>query len=61
MHIEHRYPIPDDEEAERERDMQEVARGVRSRRSYIEKWQPEADSAAELAQIGKEAGGEEAG
>lgn len=61
VHIEHRYPIPDDEEAERERDMQEVARGVRSRRSYIEKWQPEADSAAELAQIGKEAGGEEAG
>ena len=54
VHIEHRYPIPDDEEAEREGDMREVAQGVRSRRSYIEKWQAERDAGAEMAQIGRE-------
>ena len=56
VHIEHRYPIPDDEEAEREGDMREVAQGVRSRRGYIEKWQPEIDGEAELEQIAKERG-----
>lgn len=49
--IDHRYPIPDDEETERVSDMSEVAQQVRSRKSYIDKWQPESDSNAELEQI----------
>lgn len=52
--IDHRYPIPDDEETERQSDMQEVAQQVRSRKSYIDKWQPEASSGAELEQIVRE-------
>lgn len=52
--IDHRYPIPDDEETERQSDMQEVAQHVRSRKSYIDKWQPEASSGAELEQIVRE-------
>ena len=39
---------------ERKLDMQEVAQQVRSRRSYLDKWQPSADGDAELAQIAKE-------
>lgn len=53
--VEHRYPIPDYEEAERESDMREVAGRLRSRKRYIEKWEPDADSEAELAQIAAEA------
>lgn len=49
--VEHRYPIPDDEDAERASDMQEVAQQLRSRQSYIAKWEPDTDSAAELSQI----------
>lgn len=52
--IDHRYPIPDDEETERQNDMSEVAQQVRSHKSYIEKWQPEADSSTELEQIIRE-------
>ena len=52
--IDHRYPIPDDEETERQNDMSEVAQQVRSHKSYIDKWQPEASSEAELAQIARE-------
>lgn len=52
--IDHRYPIPDDEEIERQSDMQEVSQQVRSRKSYISKWQPEADADGELAQIAQE-------
>ena len=54
MSIDHRYPIPDDEETERQNDMNEVAQQVRSHKSYIDKWQPEASSEAELAQIARE-------
>lgn len=54
--IDHRYPIPDDEETERENDMAEVAQQVRSRKSYIDKWQPESSSDAELVEIIKEQG-----
>ncbi|MBE6754566.1 MAG: phage portal protein [Ruminococcaceae bacterium] len=38
IHVEHLYPIPEDEEAERELDLREVAAGVRSPESYREKW-----------------------
>jgi hypothetical protein len=54
--IEHLYPIPDDEEDERVRDLSEVAGGVRSRLGYIRKWQPDADAAGELGQIERERG-----
>lgn len=36
--IEHLYPIPEDEETERELDLREVEAGVRSQESYREKW-----------------------
>ena len=52
--IDHRYPIPDDEETERQNDMNEVAQQVRSHKSYIDKWQPETSSDAELEQIARE-------
>ena len=52
--IEHLYPIPDDEEDERVRDLSEVAGGTRSRLGYIRKWQPDVDAAGELRQIGLE-------
>lgn len=51
VHVEHLYPIPDDEEDERMRDLQEVSAGARSRLSYIQKWQPTADADGELNQI----------
>lgn len=38
VHIEHLYPIPEDEEIERELDLREVEAGVRSAKSYREKW-----------------------
>ena len=38
IHIEHLYPIPEDEEVERELDLREVETGVRSNESYREKW-----------------------
>jgi hypothetical protein len=41
VNVEHLYPIPDDEEDERVRDLSEVAGGARSRLSYIKKWQPD--------------------
>lgn len=49
--IEHLYPILDDEEAERALDLQEVVANVRSRKSYAEKWNINADGAAELSQV----------
>lgn len=52
--VDHRYPIPDDEETERQNDMSEVAQQVRSHKSYIDKWQPETSSDAELEQIARE-------
>jgi len=53
--IEHLWPIPDDEEDERRLDLQEVATQVRSRKSYIEKWQPTVTADDELQQIAAEA------
>ena len=38
VHVEHCYPIPDDEEEERLNDLKEVESGVRSVSSYQEKW-----------------------
>lgn len=52
--IEHRYPITGDEDAERQVDMQEVSQQVRSRKSYIDKWMPDADADSELEEIIKE-------
>lgn len=54
LNIEHLYPIMDDEEEERDRDLNEVHAQARSRRSYIEKWQPDAEPEGELNQILKE-------
>lgn len=56
VNIDHRYPIPDDEETERMNDMSEVGQQVRSRKAYLEKWSPDADSDAELRQIVAEQG-----
>lgn len=56
VRIEHLYPLPDDEEDERARDLGEVAGGARSRLGYIRKWQPDADAAGELRQIELERG-----
>ncbi len=50
----HRYPITGDEDAERQVDMQEVGQQVRSRKSYIDKWMPDANADSELAEIIKE-------
>lgn len=52
--IEHLYPISDDEDEERKLDMQEVAQQVRSRRSYMDKWQPDGDVEDELKQMAAE-------
>lgn len=52
--IEHLYPIADDEDEERKLDMQEVAQQVRSRRSYMDKWQPDSDADEELKQMAVE-------
>lgn len=38
IHIEHLYPIFEDEDTERELDLKEVAAGVRTPESYREKW-----------------------
>lgn len=54
IHIEHLYPIADDEDEERQLDMQEVGMQVRSRASYLDKWQPSADAEEELERIAKE-------
>jgi len=51
IQIDHLYPIPEDEEDERLNDVAEVNAKVRSRLSYIDKWQPTVDKDAELAQI----------
>lgn len=51
LSIEHLYPIIDDDEEERAQDLMEVGQQARSRRSYIEKWQTDADPDGELRQI----------
>ena len=52
--IEHLYPIMEDEEAERQIDLSEVEKNVRSRRSYIEKWNISDCGDTELHEISKE-------
>lgn len=54
VQIEHLYPITDDEEAERLNDLTEVMRQARSKKAYIEKWQPNACSDDELRQVALE-------
>lgn len=54
LRIEHLYPIVDDQEDERALDLNEVGQQARSRRSFIEKWQPDADADGELRQIQRE-------
>lgn len=51
LKIEHLYPIIDDEEDERAQDLTEVAQQARSRRSYIQKWQPDIAPEDEINQI----------
>lgn len=51
LHIEHGYPLPDDEETERLNDLKEVEAKVRSRRSYMEKWRIAADPQGEMERI----------
>lgn len=51
IHVEHLYPILEDDESERITDMQEVTTQVRSRKSYIEKWGISPDADEELQQI----------
>ena len=51
VEIEHLYPILEDDFTEMSNDRQEVAAGLRSRASYIEKWGVAPDAAAELARV----------
>jgi len=52
--IDHLYPVIDDDEEERDRDLNEVHADARSRRSYIAKWQPDEDPDGEIEQIRRE-------
>ena len=54
VHVEHIYPILEDDFDEMANDQQEVARQVRSRLSYMKKWGVAPDPDAELLQIKKE-------
>jgi len=60
VRVVHLYPIPDEEEDERMRDLDEVSRGARSRLTYIAKWQPGVDAQGELNQIQAERRSEDA-
>ena len=53
--IEHLYPILEDDFTEMANDRQEVAAGLRSRKSYIEKWGVASDAQAELDLVKEEA------
>ena len=55
VEIEHLYPILEDDFTEMANDRQEVAAGLRSRASYIEKWTVAPDAASELDTIRREA------
>lgn len=52
--IEHQYPIWEDDETERQIDLTEVEKNVRSRRNYIEKWNVSDSGEAELETIAQE-------
>lgn len=51
MTIEHYYPIQEDEDEEKKTDLEEIRAYVRSRASYIQKWQDVDDVDAELQAI----------
>ena len=51
VHVEHLYPILEDDFDEMANDQQEVIHQLRSKKSYIEKWGIAPDSDAELRQI----------
>ncbi len=51
MVIEHYYPIREDEDEEKKTDLEEIRAYVRSRASYIQKWQDVDDVEAELKAI----------
>ena len=51
VHVEHIYPILEDDFDEMANDQQEVIHQLRSKKSYIEKWGIAPDSDAELRQI----------
>ena len=55
VEIEHLYPILEDDFTEMANDRQEVAAGLRSRASYIQKWGVAPDAEAELARVREEA------
>ena len=54
VHVEHLYPILEDDFDEMANDQQEVAHQLRSRLSYMKKWGVAPDADAELLQIKKE-------
>lgn len=54
VHIEHMYPIFEDDEQERLNDLLEVENNVRSREGYIEKWNEQPDSQQEIEKIDDE-------
>lgn len=54
VHVEHLYPILEDDFDEMANDQQEVAHQLRSRMSYMKKWGVAPDADAELRQIKKE-------
>ena len=57
VEIEHLYPIIEDDFTEMSNDRQEVAAGLRSRKSYIEKWGVAADAEAEITRMKTESFG----
>ena len=54
VQIEHLYPLTEDEDEERKLDLQEVAQQVRSRKGYLDKWQPDTDATEEIKQMALE-------
>ena len=54
VHVEHIYPILEDDFDEMANDQQEVVHQLRSRMSYMKKWGVAPDADAELLQIKKE-------
>jgi hypothetical protein len=54
--VENQYPLPEDEEAEKQVDVLEVTSGIMSRKRYMRKWLglTDAEADAELEQIKKE-------
>ena len=57
IHVEPRFPLPEDETEEKQNDLSEVSEQTMSRKSYMKKWRKLTDQEAddELAQIAAEA------